>query len=56
MNINSHVENLNAKHAEIEDIISREELRPCPDTIRLMQLKKKKLMLKEELSRFSFQH
>ena len=56
MNIASHVASLNAKHEEIEDIIAREETRPCPDTVRLMQLKKKKLLLKEELSRFSTRH
>lgn len=56
MNIESHVATLNAKHAEIEDNIALEETRPCPDTIRLMQLKKQKLRLKEELSRFSTRH
>lgn len=56
MNIESHVANLNQKHAEIEDVIAREELRPCPDTIRLMQLKKQKLRLKEEMSRLSTRH
>ena len=40
------------KHAEIEEIIAREEHRPCPDTMRLAELKKQKLRLKEEMSRF----
>lgn len=51
MNLESHVETLNAKHAEIEEIIAREEHRPCPDSIRIAQLKKKKLRLKEEMTR-----
>lgn len=56
MSIQMHVESLNQKHAEIEDVIAREELRPKPDDIRLMNLKKKKLLLKEELSRLSPNH
>ncbi|NVJ70258.1 MAG: YdcH family protein [Alphaproteobacteria bacterium] len=51
MNLESHVESLNAKHAEIDDVIAREELRPCPDTLRIAQLKKQKLRLKEEMTR-----
>ncbi|MFC4349272.1 MULTISPECIES: YdcH family protein [Kordiimonas] len=51
MNLQSHVNTLNAKHAEIEEIITREEHRPCPDTIRIAQLKKQKLRLKEEMTR-----
>ncbi|WP_369408026.1 YdcH family protein [Kordiimonas gwangyangensis] len=51
MNLESHVNSLNAKHAEIEEIIAREEHRPCPDTMRLAQLKKQKLRLKEEMAR-----
>lgn len=51
MNLQAHVESLTAKHAEIEEIIAREEHRPCPDTLRLAQLKKQKLRLKEEMTR-----
>jgi hypothetical protein len=51
MNLQSHVNSLNAKHAEIEEIIAREEHRPCPDTLRIAQLKKQKLRLKEEMAR-----
>ena len=56
MSLNAHVERLNAKHAEIESTIAREELRPHPDTLRITQLKRKKLRLKEELSRLETQH
>jgi len=51
MNLESHVESLNAKHAEIDEIITREENRPHPDSLRLAHLKKQKLRLKEEMSR-----
>ncbi len=53
MSLQTHVEALNTKHAEIDDIIAREEIRPYPDRIRLMDLKKQKLRLKEELNRLS---
>lgn len=56
MSIQTHVESLNKKHAEIEDVIAREELRPQPDNIRLKRLKKEKLHLKEELHRLSIRH
>ena len=52
MNINAHVESLNAKHAEIEKIIAAEEHRPSPDSLKIGELKRKKLRLKEELARF----
>lgn len=56
MSVEMHVDSLNRKHAEIEDVIAREELRPQPDSMRLLQLKKQKLRLKEELSRFELRH
>ncbi len=56
MSLQTHVESLNQKHAEIEDIIAREELRPQPDALRLMELKKQKLRLKEEMVRLTVKH
>ncbi len=56
MSLEMHVESLNQKHADIEHSIEREELRPFPDSIRLMNLKRKKLKLKEELSRLETRH
>jgi hypothetical protein len=56
MSIQVHVESLSKKHAEIEDVIAREELRPHPDDIRLKRLKKEKLHLKEELHRLRINH
>lgn len=52
MNIESHVENLQAKHTDIESIISKEELRPNPDTMRIRMLKKEKLRIKEAMAKF----
>ncbi|WP_374764053.1 YdcH family protein [Yunchengibacter salinarum] len=51
MSMQTHVEALNSKHARIENAIHTEETRPNPDTIRLMQMKREKLRLKEEISR-----
>lgn len=56
MSLDMHVASLNKKHAEIEDVIAREELRPHPDALRLMELKKQKLRLKEEVLRLSVRH
>ncbi len=56
MSLDTHVASLNQKHAEIEDVIAREELRPHPDAMRLMELKKQKLRLKEELIRLRVRH
>lgn len=53
MNLEAHTATLNARHAEIENAIETEEHRPNPDTMRLMQLKRQKLKLKEEITRIS---
>ncbi|WND03090.1 DUF465 domain-containing protein [Temperatibacter marinus] len=52
MNVESHVENLNTKHSEIERNITAEQHRPVPDTMRLMELKREKLRIKEEIRSF----
>ncbi|GIX17610.1 MAG: hypothetical protein KatS3mg119_1796 [Rhodothalassiaceae bacterium] len=49
MTIKAHVSALAEKHAELERIIAQELARPLPDQIRLAELKKQKLRLKEEL-------
>jgi len=56
MSLDTHVEALAKKHASIDEIIEQEEHRPHPDTIRLMQLKRKKLRLKEEMGKFAAHH
>jgi len=56
MSLETHVEALCKKHATIDEIIEQEEHRPAPDTIRLMNLKKQKLRLKEELGKFTAAH
>jgi hypothetical protein len=46
----SHVEELASKHAALDAMIDEEEHRPLPDMIRLHELKKEKLRLKDELA------
>lgn len=45
-----HVEELASKHAALDAMIDEEEHRPLPDMIRLHELKKEKLRLKDELA------
>ncbi|MBV1900135.1 MAG: YdcH family protein [Kordiimonadaceae bacterium] len=56
MSLQMHVQSLNQKHAKIDATISREEIRPHPDTMRLMQLKRQKLRLKEEMQKLKVTH
>lgn len=46
----SQAEALEAKHAQLEALIDEEEHRPHPDDIRLHQLKKEKLMIKDQIT------
>jgi hypothetical protein len=47
---NSHIAALQAKHAGLEARIQAEKSRPLPDATLLVQLKKQKLRIKEELT------
>lgn len=46
----SHSSALNQKHAGLDAKIAAEMQRPSPDTIRIAELKKRKLKIKEELA------
>ncbi len=50
MSLHTHIETLQEKHALLEKMISHESNRPQPDFMHISQLKKQKLMLKEELT------
>ena len=47
----SHVSALELKHAGIEQKLHEEMSRPLPDEVTVQTLKKKKLRIKEQLSR-----
>ncbi len=51
MNLQSRIESLQGRHANLEDKILEEDHRPRPDTDALSRLKVEKLQLKEEIER-----
>lgn len=46
----SHIEALQDKHAQLEKTIEREQLRPDPDEVRIHELKREKLKIKDEIN------
>lgn len=51
MSLHDRVESLKAKHAALESALEYEARRPLPDTSQIHDLKRKKLQIKDELSR-----
>lgn len=45
----AHVQALASKHANLERIIAQEISRPSPDSLRIAELKRRKLQIKERL-------
>jgi hypothetical protein len=48
-----HIEALKMKHASLEQAIDQENTRPHPDDDAICSLKKRKLMIKDEIARLS---
>jgi hypothetical protein len=48
-----HIEALKAKHASLEQAILQENSRPYPDDDAICSLKKRKLQIKDEITRLS---
>ncbi len=48
-----HIEALKAKHASLEHAIVEETARPQPDDDTICSLKKRKLQIKDEITRLS---
>ncbi|HZQ00342.1 MAG TPA: YdcH family protein [Reyranella sp.] len=48
-----HIEALKAKHASLEQAIVQENARPYPDDEAICSLKKRKLQIKDEITRLS---
>ena len=48
-----HIEALKAKHASLEHAINQETARPHPDDDVVCSLKKRKLQIKDEITRLS---
>ncbi len=53
MSAMDHIEALKAKHESLEHAISQEVARPHPDDDALCNLKKRKLHIKDEITRLS---
>ncbi len=49
MSTSTHVVALNEKHAALEKVIHEEVQRPHPDSLKLTELKREKLKVKEEI-------
>ncbi len=47
---NAHLNTLAARHAQLEASLMREGQRPAPDSVRLAELKREKLRLKEAMA------
>jgi hypothetical protein len=50
-----HIEALKAKHASLEHAIIEENARPHPDDDAICSLKKRKLQIKDEITRLTAQ-
>ncbi|MCC3861422.1 YdcH family protein [Pseudemcibacter aquimaris] len=55
MHSEAHINALSKKHAALDERIHHEEMRPAPDSTILHELKKEKLVLKDEIARLSTQ-
>ncbi|MBT5188030.1 MAG: DUF465 domain-containing protein [Kordiimonadaceae bacterium] len=53
MHAEAHIDALSRKHAALDEQIHQEENRPAPDSSILYELKKEKLIIKDEMSRFN---
>lgn len=51
MSVLSHIEHLQAKHEELETLLRVEMIHPSPDFFVVKDIKKQKLLLKEEITR-----
>lgn len=51
MTVQSRIESLKSRHAELESRLADEDQRPRPDADVMLRLKLEKLRLKEELER-----
>ena len=52
MDLETRLDNLRVRHAELKSEINTETRRPLPDSLMLQALKRRKLRLEEEMIRF----
>jgi hypothetical protein len=53
MAVPDYIDSLRTKHAQLEQVILEESLRPLPDQALITQLKKQKLRIKDEIARLT---
>ena len=53
MTVASHLEELRKKHETLSEIVEREQRAPGSDGVKIVELKKQKLRLKEEITRLT---
>ncbi len=53
MSLSSHLQELRRKHQTLSDQVDRAQKQPSSDGLRIAELKKRKLRLKEEIMRLS---
>jgi len=49
MALSAHLEQLQSRHSDIENQITRELRSPAPDNVKISQLKRQKLQIKDTL-------
>ena len=50
MSLQDRIESLKAKHAALNNAIKAEERRPLPDTEQILEMKRQKLRIKDEIT------
>jgi len=50
VNTEAHIAQLKEKHSQLEHEIEEEEQHPYPDTIKLSEMKREKLRIKDEIA------
>ena len=53
MSVVSHIVHLQAKHSELENTLAQEMARPMPNFYIIRDMKKQKLLIKEEIARLT---
>jgi hypothetical protein len=53
MSVSSHVQELKKKHQNLSETVEVMQRSPATDGVKIAQMKKQKLMLKEEIGRLS---
>jgi len=53
MTVASHLQELRKKHEHLSGVVEREQRAPGSDGVKIAELKKQKLRLKEEITRLS---